>query len=485
LSFRSEAKESAFALAFASLVVIPSGNLLLYPHSLLSFRSEAKKSAFAPAHALGVRMIPLIPKPLLVAGLMSGTSADGLDIALCRISPAAERQLPKLSVGKNLSSRPERSAAERPASAPAQTTPRLKLLAHTAHPYPADLRAAVLAAMDSKRTTTAELSRLHWRLGHFYADALAQTLKTTRLKPHLIALHGQTLYHQATAAEYLGQPTRTTWQIGEPSVLAERFHLPVISDFRPADLAAGGQGAPLVPMLDYALFRHRTRNRVLLNLGGIANLTAIPAAAGTNAVLAFDTGPANMVLDALTQTLTGRHFDCGGATAARGKTLKPILEQSLRNPYFQKQPPKSCGREEFGQAFTAKFLTACRKHSTRTPDILATATALTADSTLRAYADFVWPHLSRHTPLAPATDLIVAGGGARNTHLMRRLTEGFAFFGVKVLTTADTPSALPIEAKEAAAFALLAWLTWHGLPGNIPSATGATHPAILGKITPA
>jgi anhydro-N-acetylmuramic acid kinase len=236
-------------------------------------------------------------------------------------------------------------------------------------------------------------------------------------------------------------------------------------------------------MLDYTLFRHATRNRVLLNLGGIANLTAIPAGSDSTAVLAFDTGPASMVMDALMQTLTGRTFDCGGQLAARGKILKPVLEKFLRNPYFKMPFPKSCGREEFGQAFAAKFLAACRKLSTSKADALATATALTADSILRAYADFVWPHLSQHAPLARATDLIVAGGGAHNTHLMRRLKEGFDFYGVNVMTTADTHAALPIEAKEAAAFALLGWLTWHGLPGNIPSATGASRPVVLGKVT--
>jgi anhydro-N-acetylmuramic acid kinase len=394
-------------------------------------------------------MTPPEPRSLIVAGLMSGTSADGIDIALCRISPAQP--------------------------------PKLKLLHHSSRSYPADLRQAVLAAMDAKRTSAAELSRLHWHLGQVYADTLSEALRETRYKPDLIALHGQTIYHQATAAPYLGAPTRCTWQIGEPSILAEALRIPVVSDFRPADLAAGGQGAPLVPMLDYTLFRHLKKNRVLLNLGGIANLTAIPGGAAPDGVLAFDTGPANMVLDALMHRLTGRNFDCGGATAQRGKTLQTVLEQSLRNPYFSALPPKSCGREEFGQAYVEKFLKACQKAGGKNADILSTATSLTADSILRAYADFVWPHLGQRAPLAPATELIVAGGGAHNVTLMRRLSEGFAQFGVKVLTTADL--GLPIDAKEAAAFALLGWLTWHGLPGNIPSATGASRPVVLGKIT--
>lgn len=398
-------------------------------------------------------MTPLQPKSLIVAGLMSGTSADGIDIAICRVAP------------------------------PRSGSPKLKLLAHTSHPYNKQTRAAVLAAMDSKRTTTADLSRLHWHLGTIYADALEACLKQTGLRPALIALHGQTIYHQATAAPFLGTRTRTTWQIGEPSVLAERLRVPVASDFRPADLAAGGQGAPLVPMLDYMLFRHATRNRILLNLGGIANLTAIPAGATIDDLLAFDTGPANMVVDFLIHVLTGRNFDRNGALAARGQNLKLILDKELQNAYFKELPPKSCGREEFGEAYSKRLLAACGKISAKPADILSTATSLTSDSILRAYADFVWPHLGQRAPAAKGTDLIVAGGGVNNAHLMRLLTEGFAQCGVDVMTTADTPSALPIEAKEAAAFALLGWLTWHGLPGNVPSATGASRPVVLGKVT--
>ena len=392
-------------------------------------------------------------KPLIVAGIMSGTSADGIDIALCRISPSATG------------------------------TPKLKLLARRAFPYPKAVREAVLASMDARRTSTAELSCLHWRLGHLYADAVEQTLRDTKLKPSLIALHGQTVYHQATAQPYLGAPTRATWQIGEPSALTERLRIPVVSDFRPADLAAGGQGAPLVPMLDYTLFRHPTRNRVLLNLGGIANFTAIPAGATSASVLAFDTGPANMVIDALITQLFSKPFDKAGATAARGKTLQPVLQQFLRNPYFAQQPPKSCGREEFGGTFAQAFLKACQKHSSRKQDAIATATAFTAVTIYEAYARFCWPHLGQRAPLARGTDLIVAGGGSRNDTLMRQLTESFAALGVKVAPV--DAHGLPSEAKEAAAFALLGWLTWHGLPGNIPSATGASRPVVLGRITPA
>lgn len=398
---------------------------------------------------------------------MSGTSADGLDIAICRISPAPSRGVTSRSSRLQLTVAP----------------PKLKLLAHTHTPYPRALRKAVLAAMAAESTSTAELSRLHWHLGQFYAEAAAHTLAKTKLQPQLVAMHGQTIYHQAVAQPYLGAPTRTTWQIGEPSVLAERLKLPVVSDFRPADLAAGGQGAPLVPMLDYTLFRHATRNRVLLNLGGIANLTATPAGGGIADVRAFDTGPANMVIDTLMTELFHRPYDANGATAARGQVLQPVLKQFLEHPFFAAEPPKSCGREEFGAAFTQRFLAACQKQSPRKQDAIATATALTVQSIFAAYARFVWPHLGQHAPLAQGTDLIVAGGGAHNATLFGSLRDSFAQLGVKVSTTEQHASALPIEAKEAAAFALLGWLTWHRLPGNVPSATGASHPAILGKIT--
>lgn len=400
---------------------------------------------------------------MIVAGVMSGTSADGIDVAICRIGPATKTREGQPSLG------PE--------------PPKLKLLAHTAHPYSKQIREAVLAAMDARRISTAELSRLHWRLGELYAEALSASLASTMLKPQLIALHGQTLYHQAAALPFLGQPTRSTWQAGEASVVAEQLRLPVVSDFRPADLAAGGQGAPLVPMLDYTVFRHPTHNRVLLNLGGIANLTSIPAGAGADGLLAFDTGPANMVIDALAQKLFHKPFDPDGDLASRGKIVNPVLEALLRNPFFQRDPPKSCGREEFGRGFAAKMLAACRRKSQRKEDALATATAFTAVTIREAYARFVWPHLGQRAPLARGTDLLVAGGGTRNRTLMRLLAEAFEPLGVRVATTERF--GLPSEAKEAAAFALLGWLTWHGLPGNIPSATGATRPVVLGRITTA
>ncbi|HEY4358471.1 MAG TPA: anhydro-N-acetylmuramic acid kinase [Acidobacteriaceae bacterium] len=392
-------------------------------------------------------------KPMLVAGVMSGTSADGADVALCRVSPAKQRG----------------------------GTPRVKVLGHRAFPYPARLRKAVLASMDAKHTTTAELARLSWKLGAFYADCVEATAQDLALKPQLIACHGQTIYHQGLAAPYLGTPVRCTWQIGEASLIAERMRAPVVSDFRPADMAAGGQAAPLVPMLDFCLFRHATKNRLLLNLGGIANITAIPAAAKLEDVLAFDTGPANMVIDACMQQLFDKRYDKNGALAARGRVLQDVLVKLFAQPYFAAPPPKSCGREEFGETFTTRFLALCKRARAANEDVIATATAFTSTTILEAYRDFCWPHLGQRAPLARASEIFVAGGGARNATLMRMLGEGFRALSVKVATT--EAAGLAVEAKEAAAFALMGWLTWHGLPGNVPSATGASRAVVLGKVT--
>ncbi|MGA8939535.1 MAG: anhydro-N-acetylmuramic acid kinase [Acidobacteriaceae bacterium] len=393
------------------------------------------------------------PKAILVAGVMSGTSADGIDVAICRISPALR----------------------------SETTPRLKLLGHRAFPYDKKLRATILGIAAGNKTTAAELNQLSWRLGDLYANCIATTAREFNLKPQLAAIHGQTVYHQATAAEFLGAPIRCTSQIGEPALIAERLRIPVVSDFRPADLAAEGQGAPLVPMLDFCLFRHATRNRLLLNLGGIANVTALPAACAADCVLAFDTGPANILIDLLMQQLYNRRCDKNGAIAATGRILTPVLDRLLITPYFSAPAPKSCGREEFGGAFAHHLLALCTRAKARNQDVIATATALTSATILDAYRRIAWPHLGQNAPLAQATDLIAAGGGTKNLTLMRALTEGFTQLGVKVSTT--TASGIPVEAKEAAAFALLGWLTWHHLPGNIPTATGASHANILGKVT--
>nr|WP_158752468.1 anhydro-N-acetylmuramic acid kinase [Acidobacterium sp. S8] len=384
---------------------------------------------------------------MVVAGVMSGTSADGIDVALVKIQP-----------GKSV--------------------PRLKLLAHSAYPFSPALRKAVLAAMDAKSTSTAELARLNWRLGMAYAKAVQDTVKQHSAKIQLIGCHGQTIYHQAIPKMYAGCQIACTWQIGEPALLAAELGVPVVSNFRPADMVAGGQGAPLVPLLDYVQFAHAKRARILQNLGGIGNLTLIPPAAGMDKVLAFDTGPGNMVIDACMQQLFSKRYDSGGKKAARGCVLKEALAAALRHSYFRLSPPKSAGREEFGAAFVEEFLRACRKAKGSPEDTIATATALTVESIGRAIEQFVLPKLGHVTT---DVDYIVSGGGAKNATLMKMLRERLEPLGCHLMETAA--AGIPVDAKEAAAFALLAYYTWHGYPANVPSATGAKRPAILGQIS--
>ncbi len=400
---------------------------------------------------------------MIVAGVMSGTSADGVDVALVRITPARE----------------SRAALQRKGARPSIGEPKLKLLGHIAFPFPKHLREAVLRAMDAAAISTADLARLHWRLGEFYGDAVVEAQEQLGARAALVGVHGQTVYHQGLSTKYLGKPLRCTWQIGEASEVAVRTGLPVISDFRPADMAVGGQGAPLVPMFDRVFFGHAKRNRVLQNLGGIANMTAIPA--GSTALTAFDSGPASCVIDGCMQALYSRAYDRNGATAKRGQVVGEVLKTALRNPYFVAAPPKSCGREEFAGAFVARFIKDCRASGAQDADIIATATALTAESILHAYRAFIWPFLGQHAPLAVATDYIVAGGGASNLTLMKLLREGLEPLGVTVATSEEF--GLPTQAKEAMAFALLAWLRWQGHPANVPAATGASRNVMLGKVT--
>lgn len=384
-------------------------------------------------------------KAMTVAGIMSGTSADGIDVAIVRIAPGRLR-------------------------------PSVQLIVHEGFAFPAALRRAILSAMNAESISTAELARLNWRLGLAYAEAVSATLAKHNVKLDLIGCHGQTLYHQASAAQYAGRKFACTWQAGEAQAIAAELRVPVVSNFRPADMLAGGQGAPLVPLLDYVLFADKKRGRVLQNIGGIANLTAIPAGGLPGAMLAFDTGPGNMVIDWLAQKLFGKPFDRNGALAARGTVIESVLKDALRHPYFKLRPPKTAGREQFGRAYAAEFLKKCRAQSKKPNDALATATALTAETIARSYTREVEPRMK-----GGAVDFIVSGGGARNQTLMKMLAARLEPQGC-VLHDSDA-FGLPAEAKEAAAFALLAWCTWHRLPSNVPSATGAKHGAILGQVT--
>ena len=400
-------------------------------------------------------------RPLTVAGIMSGTSGDGIDVAFVRIAP-------------QIKPRPGRRAAGRDAALS------LELLAHRGFPFPADLRAAVLAAQDSKRTSTAELGRLHWRLGLAYAEAYGLLREEYGGAADLVGCHGQTVYHQGSPAPYAGECFRCTWQIGEMAPLARAAGVPVLSNFRPADMAAGGQGAPLVPLLDQTLYRDARRTRVLQNIGGIGNLTVVPPFGSAGPVMAFDTGPGNMVVDALMQQLFGKPFDEGGQVAASGQILQPVVEASLRERFYAEPPPRSAGREQFGARFAAAFLKQCRTTEARPEDVIATATALTAHSivlAIRRFGAAVGPNAE--------LDLIVAGGGAKNATLLRMLGDLLTADRVRVLLSSDPslPAPLPVESKEAVAFALLAYMSFHGRAGNVPSATGAREPVVLGQVT--
>jgi len=383
---------------------------------------------------------------MIVAGVMSGTSADGINVALVRIIPSLRNRA---------------------------GTPSLHFLAHAEYPYPKQVRSAVLAAMNSARASVPDLARLNFLLAELYADAVLATQRRFRLKAELVGCHGQTLYHQGEHAPFLGHKVAVTWQTGESAVVAARVGVPVVSDFRPADMAVGGKGAPLVPFLDFLLYRDPSVGRIVQNIGGIANLTAIPAGATSNRVTAFDTGPGNMVIDGVMLRLFGEQYDRDGRIAGSGAVLDRVISDIMRGPFFRRRPPKTAGREEFGREFTAEFIKRCGRVDKR--DIVATATALTVRSIADALCRFVLRPTGRYH------DFIVSGGGACNPTLMAMLANELRPLGLQI--HASDEFGLPSEAKEAAAFALLAYQTWNRQPSNVPSATGAKRPAILGKIS--
>jgi len=390
---------------------------------------------------------------MIVAGIMSGTSADGINVALMRI------------LGRGFRSRVE-------------------LLAHYEFPYPSEVRRAVLRAMNARSASVADLARLSFTLGDLYANAVRAAQRRAKLECELVGCHGQTMYHQGTPRLYLGRPIACTWQTGESAIIAAKLSVPVVCDFRPADMAAGGKGAPLVPYLDYALFRHRRFGRIVQNIGGIGNLTAIPPRATPDDVVAFDTGPGNMVIDALADRLFDCRYDRNGRLAAKGEPIEAVVQQFLKRAFFRQKPPKTTGREHFGREYTEELLRLCRRADRY--DIIATATELTARSIGIAVRNHVLP--MDEANLSPTSrwpsrfrEFVVSGGGTRNTTLMRMIREELAPLKMRVLTTDDF--GLPSAAKEAVAFALLAYQTWRHLPSNIPSATGAERPAILGKVS--
>jgi anhydro-N-acetylmuramic acid kinase len=404
----------------------------------------------------------MTPKSSLVLGLMSGTSADAIDVALARISGAPPH-------------------------------PNAKLLNHTSVSFPPKLRKEILRVAEQQPISAGDLSQLNFHLGEIFAAAAVAACRRFRIAPKKVALigsHGQTIFHQGQPVPYLGRRTASTLQIGEAAIIAAHTGITTIADFRPADIAQGGQGAPLVPYADYVLYRHPKLGRVSLNLGGIANITVLPANAKPLQVLAFDTGPGNMLIDALVHHFSHgrRRFDENARLASQGRSLPALLDELMRDPYLKLAPPKSTGREYYGRAYVRELLIIGRRHRAKPVDLIRAATIFTALSVVDALNRFVLPKTKIH-------QLIVSGGGARNPLLLAQLAAalgvgaqhvaphlGRAARSSKIELLPSSRLGIPVDAKEAFAFALLAYETFHQRPANLPSATGARGPAILGKI---
>ncbi len=369
----------------------------------------------------------------LAVGVMSGTSLDGVATALVRLE---------------------------------DDPPGARLVAFRQDPYVAAERGQIIDAI--ARGGSRDLALLHVALGERFAGAILQLLAEAKVAPRelsFVASHGQTVWHE---------PGRATLQLGDPAVIAERVGVRVVSDFRGRDVAAGGQGAPLVPLADVMLFGHAGRGRLLLNIGGIANVTYVPRLGVVDGALAFDTGPGVGVIDAVTRQLDpAARFDVGGERARRGKPARKSLDTLLTDPYFAAPPPKSTGREHFSPEYAAQLIETVRQGGGSENDAVATATALTVESIGRG--------IERWTPARPDDELVISGGGARNPRLVELLTARVAPRPVVPFDRLFFDG----EAKEALVFAFLGLLTILGKPGNLPAATGARGPRVLGQITPA
>ncbi|PYV85787.1 MAG: anhydro-N-acetylmuramic acid kinase [Acidobacteria bacterium] len=379
----------------------------------------------------------------LVVGLMTGTSLDGVDAALVEI------------IGSGLLTQ-------------------IKLKYFYSVPFDSKVRDQLLRVASGRLVSAQVISHLNFLLGILYSEAVFKLCKGARIDLHqldLIGSHGQTIFHQSEPSVFCGRKIASTLQIGEPSFLAENTGVTTISDFRPRDMAAGGKGAPLIPYVDYILFRDLRQGRVLLNIGGIANVTSIPASPKIIQVRAFDTGPGNMPIDIVVRRFTQneKKFDHRGEIARSGKVIPTLLEDLLADPYFALKPPKTAGREQFGEHFTSKLLD--QDGSRCFEDLVCTATEVTAQSVARAITELVLPQ-------AHIDQLIISGGGAYNDFLLQRLRALLP--QLEVLRSDDF--GIPANAKEAVGFAILANETLNLHSGNIPSATGARHPVVLGKV---
>ncbi|MBU8898203.1 anhydro-N-acetylmuramic acid kinase [Corallococcus sp. H22C18031201] len=373
-------------------------------------------------------------QPRLCVGVLSGTSVDAAEAALCRVE----------GTGGDV---------------------KLTLLAHESRPFEPELVARVLGLHDAQ-----SLCALDFELGERFAEAVLAVIARAGLSPrevHVVGSHGQTMAHLPPG---MG-PIASTLQIGEAAVIAERTGLPVVSDFRPRDMAVGGQGAPLIPYLDWAVFRGRGKVRAFQNIGGIANVSIVSER--VEDTLAFDTGPGNMLLDALARRVTGGLCACDvdGTLSARGQVIPALLDELLGHRFLAKPPPRSAGREDFGEALLSRVW---ERHGTRPYDVMATARVFTVEATARAYETYVLPRF-------PMLDAVyVSGGGSRNPGLMEGLKARLAPVPVERLDVLGFPEA----AKEAALFALLAAEHLVGTPANVQSATGARRQVVLGKLTP-
>lgn len=377
-----------------------------------------------------------------VVGLMSGTSADGVDAAVVDI-----------------------------------TEQKVRLLAFEVFPYGSALRRAILRLCRPESARLEDICHYNFVLGEVFADAVTRLCSRSGIAPgsiDLIGSHGQTIRHDPQGKRCGGKVIRSTLQIGEPSVIAQRTGITTVADFRPRDMAAGGEGAPLVPYADYILFGRSRRCRAVQNIGGIANVTFLPPGGELSDVLAFDTGPGNMVIDGIIRLASGgrKHFDRNGKMAARGEVDTKLLNEMLKHPFFRRRPPKSTGREEFGDAFTEGIYWRARRKGLADADVAATATAFTANTIARAYRRFL--------PAMP-DDLILCGGGAHNNTLVEMLRRELP--SVRMLSSEDF--GISVDGKEAVSFAILAWAAIKGMANNVPAATGAAGPVVLGKIVPA
>lgn len=383
-----------------------------------------------------------------VVGLMSGTSVDGIDAALVEIGGTDE-------------------------------APEVRLVAFEDRPWPEEVRRQIFPLFRPETATVDKIGYMNFLMGEIYAQSVSSVVEKAGLTLadiDLIGSHGQTIWHAPEPCDKDGFPVVFTVQIGEGSVIAARTGVPTVSDFRVADLAVGGQGAPLVPFSEYLLYRRSGKTILLQNIGGIGNMTVLPGDEGPEAVYAFDTGPGNMIIDAVVSALTGgeKTYDAGGAMAAQGKVDQNLLAVLQQDPYYTMPLPKTTGRERFGLQYVGKILDYGREHSQSDADLLATVTDLTAWSITDAYGRYVLPRRQ-------ATELVVGGGGSFNATLLGFLRERFAPYGVKVLTQEDL--GWSSDAKEAVAFAIMADRCVREKPNVLPSVTGARQAAIMGKIS--